>query len=105
MEQVDTTNKKKYNSKEDSNVYSRNQNNVPEIKSIFVWSCRLYNIVTENSIRKDFLNWNWEWKMKGKENVKSKTVTICIHILCSIYMLKISDEEKGKTQNNTLFAY
>lgn len=43
--------------------------------------------------------------MEGKENVKGKTMTICIHILYSICMLKISDEEKGKTQNNTLFAY
>lgn len=43
--------------------------------------------------------------MEGKENVKGKTVTIGIHILYSICMLKISDEEKGKTQNNTLFAY
>lgn len=68
MEQVDTTNKKKYNSKEDSNVYSRNQNNVPEIKSIFVWSCRLYNIVTEK-LHKERLS---ELKLRMKNGRKRK---------------------------------
>lgn len=55
MEQVDTK-QENYNSEEDSNAYSRNQNNMPEMKSVFDWSPRLYNVVTENSIRKDFLN-------------------------------------------------
>lgn len=104
MEQV-ATKQENYNSKEDSNAYSRNQNNMPEMKSVFDWSPRLYNAVTENSIRKDFLNWNWEGKGEWKENVKAKTMTVCFHILCITCMLRISAEEKEKTPNNTLFVY